>query len=141
MLRLTGEQLETLDRLCEQTLEQRIVRAMERIFGAQDRDVGTPPSTPIAEAVRVASEEAARLDIARPADFAALAAFVAGCAQLAKADAAAVRESIKPLFTRSDSPGATVLALVQARMQALASDHPFAERLLSHMAHMRRAFE
>lgn len=140
MLWLTQTQLETLDRVCEQSLEQRIARAMEPMFGARGSD-GTPPSTPLTEVMRVAREHAARLDMAMPADFAALAAFLAGYGQLASTDMAKVREIIGPLLARSGSPGTTVLALVQTRMQAMASDHPFAERLLSQMATMRRAFE
>lgn len=139
MLELTREQLETLDQVYEQSLERRVVQAMEPMFGLP-RDGGAP-ATPLADAVRIAREHAARLDIAIPADFAALAAFFAGYGQLAKSDMAKVREIIGPLFSRSASPAPTVLALVQARMQALAPDHPFAARMLSQMATLRRAFE
>lgn len=140
MLELTREQLETLDRIYGQSLEKRVVQAMEPIFGAPRSD-GTPQVAPLADAVRVAREHAARLDVAIPADFAVLAAFFAGYGQLAKADMAKVRDCIGPLFSRSDSPATTVLALVQARMQALAPDHPSVARMLSRMATIRRAFE
>ena len=139
MLELTREQLETLDRIYEQSLERRVVQAMVPMFGTPSGD--STLAAPLGDAVRAAREHAARLDVAIPADFAALAAFFAGYGQLPKTDMAKIRESIGPLFTRSGSPAATVLALVQARMQALAPDHPSVARMLSQMATLRRAFE